>query len=246
MSPFTIECSEQGIRLPRLGLWLDPHRAQAGPDLVFVSHAHSDHIGRHREVILTAATDRLMQARLGGERLKHICSFGEPHPFHCGEGPFTITLLPAGHILGSAMTFIEAEGEALLYTGDFQTRPHPVAERCEPRHADVLIMETTFGRPLYRMPPAEQVWRQIIQFCRDALEAGCVPVLLGYSLGKSQELLAGLADTGLPLMVHREVAKMTRIHEELGCRFPAYELFDEEATAGKVVIVPPGSRLFAG
>lgn len=242
MSPFTIECSAKGISIPGLGLWLDPHKAQTGPELVFVSHAHSDHIGRHREVVLTAATDRLMHARLGGERIKHICAFGERRRFQVGQLPFAITLLPAGHILGSAMAFIEAEGETLLYTGDFQTRLHPVAERCSPRHADILIMETTFGRPLYRMPPPDEVWKGIVQFCRDALAAGDVPVLLGYSLGKSQELLAGLADAGLPIMLHHEVARMTRIQAELGCRFPHYELFDEEALSGKVVIFPPGAR----
>lgn len=243
MSPFCIECSANGIFFPRLQLWLDPHRAQTGPELVFVSHAHSDHIGRHREVILTAATDRLMQARLSGERLKHLCAFGEVRSFHGSECPFTITLLPAGHILGSAMAFITAGTESLLYTGDFQTRPHPIAEHCEPCHADFLIMETTFGRPLYTMPPAGTVWQQIVQFCRETLEANCVPVLLGYSLGKSQELLAGLASTGLPLMVHREIDKMTRIHKALGCQLPNYEVYDEELAAGKVVILPPGARL---
>ena len=53
------------IHLPQLGLWLDAHEPQEGPERVFVSHAHSDHTGLHREVILSAATARLMEARLG-------------------------------------------------------------------------------------------------------------------------------------------------------------------------------------
>jgi hypothetical protein len=47
-------------------------------------------------------------------------------------------------------------------------------------------METTFGLPRYRFPPTEEVIGQIVAFCRDALETGAVPVLLGYSLGKAQ------------------------------------------------------------
>src|SRR6185436_6500394 len=113
--------------------------------------------------------------------------------FSDGEVPFQITALPAGHICGSAMALIETEGESLLYTGDFKLRPGLAAELCEPRPADILIMETTFGRPRYRIPAATSVWQQVHQFCRDTIAAGATPVLLGYSLGKSQEILRGLS-----------------------------------------------------
>ncbi len=54
---------QRGLHLPEHGLWLDPHRAKP---LAFVSHAHSDHIARHRDVLMTAATARFMRERLGG------------------------------------------------------------------------------------------------------------------------------------------------------------------------------------
>ncbi|MDO8719463.1 MAG: type I glyceraldehyde-3-phosphate dehydrogenase, partial [Polaromonas sp.] len=54
MSPLAIRFQHGGVYLPKLGLWLDPHKRQRGPDKVFVSHAHSDHTGNHREVILSA------------------------------------------------------------------------------------------------------------------------------------------------------------------------------------------------
>jgi len=231
-----------GVFLPRLGLWLDSHTRQAGPERVFVSHAHSDHIGAHREVILTAATARLMQARVGGKRVEHTLEFGRPVLFNGAERPFQITLLPAGHIFGSTMAWLEADGKSLLYTGDFKLRPSLSAELCEPRPADVLIMETTFGRPKYCFPPAVEVFCGIINFCRETLADGATPVLLAYSLGKSQELLRGLADAGLLLMIHAQVRKMTRICEELGQTFPPCEVLDLESARGRVLILPPGGN----
>ena len=233
---------QRGVHLPKLGLWLDPEERQCGPERVFISHAHADHIGRHREVILTAPTARLMQARLGGRRIEHVLRFGETREFTGGEISFRITLLPAGHILGSAMAFIEADGQTLLYTGDFKLRPSLSAEPCEPRHADILVMESTFGRPRYQFPSAESVRRDIVDFCRETLAAGQTPVLLAYSLGKSQELLCGLAGAELSVMLHDSVYQLTRIYEDFGQQFPPYERLEAARACGFVLICPPGSN----
>jgi Cft2 family RNA processing exonuclease len=232
-----------GIHLPALGLWLDPSRAQTGAELVFVSHAHSDHIAAHREVILTAPTARFLQARLGGKRVEHVLPFGQPSGFRTGRVQWTLTLLPAGHILGSAMALIEVGRESLLFTGDFKLRRGLVAEPCEPRRADALIMETTFGRPEYRFPPAARVRKDVIGFCHDAIEAEATPILLGYSLGKAQELLRGLTKAGLPILLHPAVHQLTRIHEAFGQTFPKYRKFEGEVPEGHVVIAPPTSDL---
>ena len=121
-----------------------------------------------------------MQARLPGERREHMLEFGERAEFP----GFAITLLPAGHIFGSAQSFIETDAGTLLYTGDFKLRASRSAEPAEWRHAETLIMETTYGLPKYRMPPTEEVIAQMVAFCQEALEEDAVPVLLGYSLGQ--------------------------------------------------------------
>ncbi|HWQ90700.1 MAG TPA: MBL fold metallo-hydrolase, partial [Clostridia bacterium] len=239
VSVFRMQYERGGVHLPGLGLWLDAHDPQRGADRVFVSHAHSDHMAEHREVILSEATARLMQARLPGERLEHVMDFRERRGFKGPEGEFSITLYPAGHIFGSAMSLIEAEGQSLLYTGDFKLRRGRSAEPCEPPRADVLVMETTFGRPRYVFPPTEAVLSGIIRFCREALDNEETPVLLGYSLGKSQEILCGLGEAGLPLMLHGTVFKLTRIYEQFGHCFPRYEPYEAGAARGKVLICPP-------
>src|SRR5206468_5421736 len=219
VSVLTPQVQTGSIVLPQLDLWIDHHWPRTGPEKVFVSHAHSDHVAAHREVILSAPTSRLMQARLPGKRLEHVLAFGETRPF----GNFDIRLVPAGHIFGSAMACISAGGETLLYSGDFKLRPGLSAECCEPCRADILIMETTFGRPQYRFPPTAEVLRSIIRFCQETLDSDETPVLLGYSLGKSQELLCGLAEAGFALSLHGSAYKLTKIYEQLGQKFPPYE-----------------------
>jgi Cft2 family RNA processing exonuclease len=89
------------------------------------------------------------------------------------------------------MPLLVADDASLLYTGDFKLRHGLSAEPCAPRRADILVMETTYGRPQYVFPPAAEVIRGVVRFCREAIDNDEVPVLLGYSLGKSQEMLAG-------------------------------------------------------
>jgi len=228
-----------GLHLPRLGLWLDPRRAVRGPERVVISHAHSDHAAAHREVWLTAPTARFLRLRLRGERVEHVLAFEEPCDLSGPGGAFRLTLRPAGHILGSALTRIEAGGETLLYTGDFKLRPGRAAEPCAPCRAEVLVMETTFGRPEFRFPPAEEVVAAVVEFCRETLAAGRTALLLAYALGKSQELLARLAGADLPVVLHKQVHQVTRIYEELGRTFPPHERLAGDNGRGKVVLCPP-------
>jgi DNA ligase-1 len=226
---------QRGVYLPNEDVWLDPWDAKP---FAFVSHAHSDHIAPHDEIVVSERTARLMQARLPGERREHVLNFGEKKTIRRLE----ITLIPAGHIFGSAQFFLETAGGSLLYTGDFKLRPGRSAEPAEWREAETLIMETTFGLPRYRFPPTEEVVGQIVAFCRDALDSGAVPVLLGYSLGKAQEILCALSGAGLKPMLHGTVHRMTRIYEQFGQEFCEFERYNANAIAGKVLICPPSAN----
>ncbi len=239
MAQLRIELNQVGLHLPDLGLWADAHEPRVGPERVFISHAHSDHVAAHREVILSQATAKLMEARQVNRGFEHVLEFGETRQFeHAGKG-FDLTLLPAGHIFGSAMLLIQTDSERVLYTGDFKLRKGMSAEECQPCPADVLIMETTYGRPQYVFPPTEGVIKGVVRFCREALDNGETPVLLGYSLGKSQELLCCLGEVGLPLMLHGTVQKLTKVYEQFGQCFPKYEPYVADAAEGKVLICPP-------
>ncbi len=227
----------KGIWLPQIGWWLD---AQARAERAFVSHAHGDHIARHKEVLCTPATARLLHARLPGRRAELTPPFGRAQALDFGT---TATLHPAGHIVGSSQILLEHEEHgSLLYTGDFKLRPGLAAEPCTTPHADVLIMETTFGLPRYVFPPESETIARIIEFCQRAIADGITPVLLCYSLGKSQEVLRALAPANLPVMLHSETLRLTRICEQVGVSFPPYRDFDVNEVAGHIVICPPHSQ----
>ena len=70
---------DRGVYLPAHDLWLDPWEAKR---FAFVSHAHSDHIAPHEEIILSERTACLLQARMPGTRTEHILPFGEQHRVH--------------------------------------------------------------------------------------------------------------------------------------------------------------------
>lgn len=235
---WVIEPKDRGIYLSQVDLWMDPRRPQKR---ALVSHAHFDHLAVHEEILASPPTARLLKARTPkGTKIREI-PFGKP--FSLGGGA-TLKLTPAGHILGSAMAWVERtrpNRTSLLYTGDFKLRAGGSSEECRPLKADVLVMETTYGLPRYRFPPSAQVMREILAFCQGAVEDDEVPVLLGYSLGKSQELLAGLQKAGLPILLHPSVHRMTEVYRELGVKFPATEIWKKSGRQPPkaVVIFPP-------
>lgn len=227
---------KEGVELPAHRLWLDPRRARA---LAFVSHAHSDHIASHSEVLLTPATARLMRERLGGRRIERLLPYGVPEAL----GEAQVTLLSAGHVCGSAQLFLESPEGSLLYTGDFKLRNCLSAEPCAWRRAETLVMETTFGLPKYVLPPTEEVIQAVISFCRETLERAAVPVLYAYSLGKAQEIVWALLVHGLVPMLGPAAFRLTEICAEFQEGFPrGYVRLDCANAAGHVLVVPPGLK----
>ncbi len=231
-----------GLYIPSADLWLDPRGRR---DFAFVSHAHSDHTGRHRTILATPATAALARARDPACPAEFIeMPFGRRHCFErCAA-----TLIPAGHVLGSAQIHIECEEGDLLYTGDFKRRASLSAEPAGTVHAQTLIMETTYGLPKYRFPPADESFASVAAFCCKALEDGEVPVLLGYSLGRAQEILAGLRGAGFPMLVHKSIVGVTEVYRRFGVDLPSFGEWDGRQAEGHVLVCPPAaarSRAFA-
>jgi Cft2 family RNA processing exonuclease len=200
-----------GLRIGQTQLYLDSRTPRKQS---VISHAHSDHIARHEETIATQITSQLVQKRIGVGMYRQL-EYSEQIEF--SEG-MVIKLLPAGHILGSAMVKIDASAESLLYTGDFKLRPSLTAGTAEPEKADVLVMESTYGQPFFRFPPWQLVAEELVQRVSEALRSGRQPIVLGYSLGKAQEITRILTDAGLAVTLHGAVLSMHEIYEQNGVR----------------------------
>jgi DNA ligase 1 len=236
MPPLITVKYHRALYLPEADLWLDPqHRV----DRAFISHAHSDHVGRHRVTFASELTLQLMRLRYDWKDRGDERALPMAEPVLC-DG-WELRLLPAGHIVGSAMLHLTrvSDGATLLYTGDYKLRQGLSTPPCELRPADTLIMESTFGHPRFVFPPMEETVSAVQAFVREALAANQIPVLLGYSLGKAQEILRALVGMDVPVMVHSSVLKMTEgVKHALGA-LPEYCAFDAAQAAGYVLVFPP-------
>ncbi len=221
----------KGIKINGTALWLDAERAV---EMCCVSHAHLDHAKKHRQILATDKTIQFFDLRVGKIHATRL-EFKKPFAFDGG----TITLFPAGHILGSAQILIEVDSFRLLYSGDFNIENSAAAEPIEIPQSDILIMECTFGRPFYRFPKRSLVVERLLDFVGQALKAGATPVVIGYALGKTQEAMKILGDAGFEMSVHGSVARLARIYETFGIQLGQWEKFNKQQLRGKVVIIPP-------
>jgi len=226
---------DSGVYLPEQRLWLDPRKPR--PRAV-ISHAHSDHVAAHRLAYATPATRRLVTHRRPSLGTVEAVPYGETVTLdRC-----SFSFHSAGHVLGSAQTLVDTDFGRILYTGDLKVRAGFTSAPAAPLAADVLVLESTFGKPHYRFPDAAEVIADMVSWCRSVLDCRATPVLLGYSLGKGQEILSALAAEGLSIALHPSLFGVTEVYRELGCEFPAYQSLAQPDGKPTVVITPPSAR----
>ena len=235
--------TDPDIRLADSEIYLDPAEPRK---IGIISHGHSDHIGRHEHFIATAPTAAFLRARSGDDLKGTELPYRTRHTVDA----WTVELFPAGHVLGSAMVRVSNGTHALAYTGDFRLTPSFTAEPAEVPEADVVIMESTYGgKPDWVFPSREELRERLVALVRQIVARGRTPVLLAYSLGKAQETAAMLRGSGVPLVMHPVVARISAIYERNGVDLGTYEewgrqssLFGHRSTAdlrGKAVLIPP-------
>ncbi len=232
--PF-LESRPEGLYAPAFRAFLDP---PAAVDRAILSHAHSDHaVAGHTEIWATAETIALYRRRHPEwNGIARELAYGDT----AEAGAARLTLFPAGHILGSAQIRFEEAGRSLLYTGDFKRRASATARMAETPASDVLLTETTFGLPVFRFPPREEVEERLVAACRAALDEGRTPVLLAYALGKSQEAAAILTAAGIPTVLHGAAWKLTPEYAAAGTSLPLSRPYEQGPPGpGEALIVPP-------
>lgn len=196
-----------------------------------LSHAHGDHLYREDPgaVICSPVTADLARARRENTPLSRTT-----HP--------AIELHNAGHVPGSRAALItDADGTRYLYTGDCSTRDRFYLDGFDPEalDADVLVIEATYGKPEYVLPPQERVEAEIIDWLDDTYDRPAL--LFGYTLGRAQELqLLVNRSSRERLFVTQATARINAVveeHYDVDFGVQRYRE-DTELEAGDTLILP--------
>lgn len=104
-------------------------------------------------------------------------------------GDSSVTFFPAGHILGAAMIGISSPEGNVLVTGDVHSLNQRTigAMSLPPYHADLLVMESTYGNRLHANRELEEtrLGREVAQ----TIAQGGKVLIPAFALGRSQEII---------------------------------------------------------
>lgn len=227
--------TREGLYCPEGGFHIDPMRKV---DRALVTHGHSDHAAPGMGAYLaTEAALPVIRHRLGRIRAEGI-AFGEPRQI----GGVTVSFHPAGHVPGSAQIRVERGGEVWVVSGDYKVARDDLSEPFEPVACHTFISECTFGLPIFRWEAEAAVLDDIAAWWQRLAADGRTPVILAYSFGKAQRLIAGLGARG-PIACHPVVQEVTEILRQQGYPLPSTTRLaaGEVPPKGALVIAPPNA-----
>lgn len=232
--------TEAGLYCPPGDFYVDPVRAVAR---AVITHGHSDHARPgHGAVLATKETLAIMAARYGDGFTSG------PQAARYGDAVtvngVSVTLAPAGHVLGSAQAVIEFAGKRMIVSGDYKRRRDPTCPPFEVIPCDVFISEATFALPVFRHPDdrgeISKLLKSVAQFPERTHLVGA------YALGKAQRIIRLLREAGYdaPIFLHGAMERLCTLYQsfgvDLGPLRPA-TLEAKEQFAGGVVIGPPSA-----
>lgn len=231
----------QGLYCEPGDFFIDPLRAV--PRAV-ITHGHSDHARPgHGDVLATEATLAIMRSRMGEERAgerQQALAYHTPLN-HRGVG---ITLVPAGHVLGSAQIVLDWQGSRAVISGDYKRQRDPTCAPFERVTCDVFVTEATFGFPVFRHPDPGHEIAKLLKSLTIFPER--THIIGAYSLGKAQRVIALLREAGWesPIYIHGAVASLCTLYEAhgvaLGPLLPATGAA-KDVLKGAIVVAPPAA-----
>lgn len=231
----------EGLYCPPGDFFVDPVRPV---DRAVITHGHADHArAGHGVVLATPQTLDIMRERYGEDfaARSEALDYGSA----VERDGVRLTLVPAGHVLGSAQAVIERNGLKMVVSGDYKRRPDETCAPFEPVPCDVFISEATFGLPVFRHPDdlgeAKRLLRSLEQFPHRAHLIGA------YALGKAQRVIRLLRRAGhdRTIYVHGALERLNRLYGRWGVDLGPIEPVPAEpktnALAGEIVIAPPSA-----
>jgi putative mRNA 3-end processing factor len=222
------------------GFFIDPTRPV---DKAVITHGHSDHARPgHGAVLATQETLDLMRLRYGENFAGTVQAvrYGEALNL---DGA-TVTLHPAGHVLGSAQVAVECKGMRIVASGDYKDAHDPTCAPFELQKCDVFITEATFGLPVFRHGDAGDQIKKLLHSM--TLFPDRAHLVGAYALGKAQRVIALLRQVGYdkPIYLHGAMHTITRYYMERGVDLGDVELVSgvkKADLAGTVTLCPPSA-----
>jgi putative mRNA 3-end processing factor len=233
---------EEGLYIRPADIFIDPIRPVKS---AIVTHGHSDHAKPgHGNVYATPETLAIMKCRYGNNFAEKST---ETTLRRCVElpGGVVMTLLPAGHILGSAQITLVYRNEVATISGDFKRSPDPTCESFEVQKSDIFITEATFALPVFNHPPIEKELGRLLQSLEEFSDR--CHLVGAYALGKCQRVMATLRNMGYKdtIYLHGAQVKLVELYEQLGVDLGVWrrvsELDDVRCLSGKIVLAPPSA-----
>lgn len=238
--PDLLVTTPSGLYCPSGDFHVDPWRAVPS---AIITHAHSDHATAGSARYLTVDEGaKVLSTRLGPEALIQTVRYGEPIRI----GDVTVSLHPAGHILGSSQVRIERGGEVWVVTGDYKTAHDATCRPFELVRCHTLITESTFGLPIYRWQHPSKTFAEINSWWETNKSAKIASVLFSYSLGKAQRLLSGIDASIGSIYCHGAIERLNQIYRDNGVLLPETiyvgDASRKTSFAGSIIVAPTSAR----
>lgn len=232
--------TDAGLYCPAGGFYIDPWQPV---ERAIVTHAHADHARPGSQHYLCAADGvHVLRTRLGPDAAIETVGYGQTLSY---DG-VTVSLHPAGHVLGSAQVRIEHRGEVWVVSGDYKVAADRTCAGFEPLRCHAFITESTFGLPIYRWPHEDAVWGEINRWWRSNVGAGQCSLVYAYALGKAQRLLSGLDASIGPIYCHGAVERLNADYRTSAIALPPTEYVGDVTDPKKfrtaLVVAPPSAR----
>lgn len=194
-----IQFTESGLYCARGGFYIDPWKPV---DRAVITHAHSDHARAGSAHYLCHTDSRpLLQMRLGADAIQAL-PWGES----ISMNGISLTLFPAGHIIGSSQVRITDNIETWVISGDYKTVDDGISGAFEPVACQHFVTESTFGLPIYQWRPQEEIYNDIRLWITENQAQGYTSVLLAYSLGKAQRVIEAIRHSFPRIHAHGAIA----------------------------------------
>jgi putative mRNA 3-end processing factor len=229
-----------GLYCPPGDFFIDPVQPV---DRAVVTHGHGDHArSGHGAVLATPETLAIMAARYGEDfaGAREALAYGQA----IERNGVSVTLVPAGHILGSAQVVLRWKGMTIVVSGDYKRRRDPTCARFEPVACDVFVSEATFGLPVFRHPDDGHEVRKLLRSLEQFPER--THLVGAYALGKAQRLICLLREAGYDetIYVHGAMVALNALYESFGVKLGALApatTDTREKLEGRIVIAPPSA-----